>query len=131
MPTEGLNDNDRLDNGIPTAGMNTETAQASAEAVQTAGKATQTAHTPAEAAQVLAEDVQVSGKTDHAAEKTVHVPVETVRASAEDILKWYKTINAVFEKYGIGRAAWSYKKMDFGISDEHLSGVCEELIKYL
>ena len=50
---------------------------------------------------------------------------------AEDTIKWYKTINSVFEKHGIGRAAWSYKKMDFGLSDERLDSVRNELIKLL
>ncbi|MCR4887742.1 MAG: glycoside hydrolase family 5 protein [Ruminococcus sp.] len=50
---------------------------------------------------------------------------------AEDTVKWYKTINSVFEKHGIGRAAWSYKKMDFGLSDERLDSVRDELIKLL
>ena len=49
----------------------------------------------------------------------------------EDTVKWYKTINAVFEKYGISRAAWSYKEMDFGLSDSRLSDVIDELVKYL
>lgn len=53
------------------------------------------------------------------------------RARPEDTLKWYKTINSVFEKYGIARAAWSYKEMDFGISDERMNGVRSELLKYL
>ena len=51
--------------------------------------------------------------------------------SPEDTLKWYKTINAVFEKYGIARAAWNYKEMDFGISDSRLDGIREQLLKYL
>ena len=49
----------------------------------------------------------------------------------EDILKWYKTINPVFEKYGIGRACWTYRSMSFGISDERMDKVRDELIKYL
>ena len=52
-------------------------------------------------------------------------------ATPEDTVKWYKTINAVLEKYGIGRSAWSYKAMDFGLTDEHLAGVIDELVKYL
>lgn len=52
-------------------------------------------------------------------------------ASAEDALKWYKVINRVFEKYGLSRAAWSYREMDFGISDKRMDGVRGELIKYL
>ena len=51
--------------------------------------------------------------------------------SPEDTIKWYKTINSVFEKHGIGRAAWNYKAMDFGISDARLDGVRNELLKYI
>lgn len=53
------------------------------------------------------------------------------RVAPEEMLKWYKDISAVFNKYGIGRAAWSYKKMDFGISDARLDGVRSELLKLL
>ncbi len=52
-------------------------------------------------------------------------------AAPEDALAWYKTINAVLQKHGIGRSAWSYKKMDFGLIDEHLTGVIDELVNYL
>ena len=52
-------------------------------------------------------------------------------AKPEDVLKWFKCINSVFEKHGIARAAWSYKEMDFGISDSRMDGVREELVKYL
>lgn len=51
--------------------------------------------------------------------------------SPEDTVKWYKAIHEIFEKYGISRSAWSYKQMDFGLSDERLDGVREELLKYL
>ena len=53
------------------------------------------------------------------------------RATPEDTVKWFKTINAVFEKYGIARSAWSYREMDFGLSDVRMDGVRDELIKYL
>ena len=52
-------------------------------------------------------------------------------ATPEDTVKWFKAINTAFEKLGISRAAWSYKKMDFGISDERMDAVRSELIKYL
>lgn len=52
-------------------------------------------------------------------------------ADAESSLKWYQTIHPVFERFGIGRAAWSYKEMDFGLIDEHMAAVLEELKKYL
>ncbi|MCH5325145.1 MAG: glycoside hydrolase family 5 protein [Eubacterium sp.] len=52
-------------------------------------------------------------------------------ATPEDTVKWFKVINSVFEKHGIARAAWSYKQMDFGISDSRMDGVRDELLKYL
>ncbi|RKM58052.1 glycosyl hydrolase family 5 [Butyrivibrio sp. X503] len=53
------------------------------------------------------------------------------RATPEDALKWYKVICKTFDKYGIGRAAWSYKEMDFGLSDERMKGVIGEITKLL
>ena len=52
-------------------------------------------------------------------------------ASAEDALGWYKIISASFNKYKIGRAAWNYKEKDFGIIDEHIDGVRDEIVKLL
>lgn len=52
-------------------------------------------------------------------------------ASPEDTLEWYKMINAAFLKYGIGRAAWSYRRMDFGLSDARMDGVREELLRFI
>ena len=49
----------------------------------------------------------------------------------EDTVKWYRTINSVFRKHDIGRAAWNYKRMDFGLSDDRLKGVHDELVKLL
>ena len=53
------------------------------------------------------------------------------KARPEDALEWYRHIHAAFEKYGIARCAWSYKQMDFGLSDPRMDGVREELIRYL
>lgn len=52
------------------------------------------------------------------------------RATPEDTVKWYRAINAAFEHFGIGHAAWNYKEKDFGLSGERLSGVIDELKKY-
>ncbi|MBQ9232433.1 MAG: cellulase family glycosylhydrolase [Lachnospiraceae bacterium] len=52
-------------------------------------------------------------------------------ADTESTLKWYKDINSVFVKYGIGRAAWSFKEMDFGLDDEHMKPIIDEVVKYL
>ncbi len=51
--------------------------------------------------------------------------------SPENTLKWYRRIHAAFEKYGIARCAWSYKQMDFGLSDPRMDGVRDELVKLL
>ena len=53
------------------------------------------------------------------------------RVAPEDAVKWYAMINEVFTKYGIGRSAWNYKVMDFGISDARMDQVREELLRYL
>jgi hypothetical protein len=53
------------------------------------------------------------------------------RARPEDALEWYRHIHAAFEKYAISRCAWSYKRMDFGLSDARMDGVRDELLKYL
>ena len=53
------------------------------------------------------------------------------KASPEDALAWFKLINAAFEKYGIGRALWSYRRMDFGLSDSRMDAVRDELLRYI
>ena len=52
-------------------------------------------------------------------------------ADARQTVEWYRMIHQVFEEYGIGRAAWSYKEMDFGFVDEHLKDVLKELVELL
>ena len=53
------------------------------------------------------------------------------RAAPEDTLNWFRDIHAAFEKYGIGRAAWTYRQRDFGIDGSHYDGIREELIRCL
>lgn len=52
-------------------------------------------------------------------------------ANPEDALKWYKDITEAFKRENIGRASWSYKSMSFGLRDEHMKGVFEELLKVM
>jgi hypothetical protein len=52
-------------------------------------------------------------------------------ARPEDALVWFRAIHAAFERYGIGRAAWSYRQMDFGLSDPRLDAVRPELLSEL
>lgn len=49
----------------------------------------------------------------------------------KEAVLWFKDIHETFEKHGIGRAVWSYKKMDFGISDQHYADVLDDIIQYL
>ena len=51
-------------------------------------------------------------------------------ADSKSTSAWYKAITDSFRKYGIGHAAWSYKKMDFGISDSEPS-LCAAIKSYL
>ena len=52
-------------------------------------------------------------------------------ADARQTVEWYRMINEVFKEHGIGRAAWSYKEMDFGFIDEHMKDVLDEIIELL
>ena len=53
------------------------------------------------------------------------------QADPGDALQWFRMIHEAFEHYGIGRAAWSYRQMDFGLSDARMDGVRDELLRYL
>ncbi len=49
----------------------------------------------------------------------------------EEAVKWFRDMHAVLERRGIARAVWSYKQMDFGLSDARMDGVREELLGLL
>ena len=53
------------------------------------------------------------------------------RAPLDSTVNWYRDIHTVFEKYGIGRAAWTYKKKDFGITQKHYQEALDTIIQYL
>ena len=53
------------------------------------------------------------------------------KATPEDTVGWYRMIHEAFERHGIARSAWSYRAMNFGLSDARLDGVREELIRLL
>lgn len=48
-------------------------------------------------------------------------------ASPESTLLWYQAIHEAFEYYGIGRAAWCYKGMYYGLQDEHMKNVLDKI----
>ncbi len=49
----------------------------------------------------------------------------------EDTLDWYRTVCGCFDRYGIGRAAWTYRKMDFGLSDARADSIRDELLRVI
>lgn len=49
----------------------------------------------------------------------------------QDSLKWLACIHSVFEKYQIGRCLWTYKGLDFGITNSHFDNIRDEIIKYI
>jgi len=53
------------------------------------------------------------------------------KAPLDSTLKWFSDIHSIFEKYGIGRAVWSYKNMDFGLTGSHYAPIFQDLIKLL
>lgn len=52
-------------------------------------------------------------------------------ADIQDTVSWYRDIHSIFQKYGIGRAAWTYKQLDFGLSGEHYAPCIDKIIQYL
>ena len=52
-------------------------------------------------------------------------------AADADTAAWYEAIHRAFEKYGIGRAAWTYRRMNFGISDPEREAVRSRILSLL
>ncbi len=52
-------------------------------------------------------------------------------APAASRRRWHADVLAAFDEYGIGRAVWSYKEMDFGLVDRQGRVVDEALLEIL
>lgn len=50
------------------------------------------------------------------------------QAPVEDTLRWFCDVDRVFKKYDIGCAVWSYKKMDFGVIEDHYAAIKDSLL---
>ena len=48
-----------------------------------------------------------------------------------EAVKWFRDLHRVFRRHGIARCLWSYKEMDFGLSDARMDGVRDELLELL
>lgn len=53
------------------------------------------------------------------------------KADSDSTLSWYRDIHTALDELSLARAAWSYKEMDFGISDERNKDILHTLISYL
>ena len=53
------------------------------------------------------------------------------QADPESTVAWYESIHKAMEECNISRAAWTYKKMDFGITQECVASVKDKLISLL
>ncbi|MCM1168139.1 MAG: glycoside hydrolase family 5 protein [Ruminococcus sp.] len=53
------------------------------------------------------------------------------RVPDEQLLRWYADVSATFDKLGIGRAAWTYREKDFGITDPCRAGIADKIVKLL
>ena len=52
-------------------------------------------------------------------------------AAPQDTVRWFRMIHDAFERYGISRCVWSYREMNFGLTDARLDAVRSELIRLL
>lgn len=50
-------------------------------------------------------------------------------APVEDTLRWFTTVNEVFGEHQIGFCVWSYRLMDFGLTEEHYDAIRERLLE--
>lgn len=50
------------------------------------------------------------------------------RAPVEDTLRWFRDVDEVFRRYGIGCGVWTYKEMDFGLTGKHYEPIKDDLI---
>jgi len=53
------------------------------------------------------------------------------KADPESTAAFFRDIHLTFEKYGISRAAWTYRDLDFGITDSHLDAVQKDILENL
>ena len=53
------------------------------------------------------------------------------KAPLDDSVRWLADFNQVLCENNIGRAYWSYKRMDFGVTDEHYARRMNDMVKIL
>lgn len=53
------------------------------------------------------------------------------RADCESTLNWFRDFHAALDEIGIARSTWTYKEMDFGITQEHCKPIYKELVELI
>lgn len=50
------------------------------------------------------------------------------QAPVQDTMRWFEDVKTIFENHHIGCALWTYKQMDFGLTDLHYDDIRKDLI---
>lgn len=53
------------------------------------------------------------------------------QAPVKDTLAWFRDIHKIYKKYNVGSAMWSYKKMDFGLTEPHYDEIRTEMLNFI
>ena len=53
------------------------------------------------------------------------------RVAPEEALLWFEAFHKALKKFGIGSSAWSFRRMDFGMSDERMDGVRDRILSLI
>lgn len=53
------------------------------------------------------------------------------RVAPEEALLWFEAFHKSLKKAGIGSAVWSYRRMDFGLSDARMDGVRDRILRLI
>jgi len=53
------------------------------------------------------------------------------QAPTRDTVRWMKNVVSLFQEFGIGYALWTYKEMDFGLTQKHCDEIRDELVEIL
>jgi hypothetical protein len=53
------------------------------------------------------------------------------KAPVEDSLAWIRDLHLIFRKYNVGSALWTYKEMDFGLTENHYEEIRDAMVNII
>ncbi|HOO79684.1 MAG TPA: cellulase family glycosylhydrolase [Lachnospiraceae bacterium] len=53
------------------------------------------------------------------------------QVESESMTRWYRDLHEIFEQFHIGRASWSYKEMNFGMTGQAYDEIRKDIRNYL